>query len=356
MGDCDFLYGMKSEKPLGSRKKDWGVIMCAETDCDMRVPLLWGALFTPQDCQTKQWTLAGKRHSLSVWHTSLASGLENLSRHMPWILQHTHPALHPFVRAFEQAMAACKYPYLQLDMEALSAWLSHDRATVDGRVRQCLDALESEDGWAGYSGGALITNTYDLYGMRFLFADWSPLQKQVGWCSVGEDRKIQKEGCPGSVLEVGEEEHEKDPLLPLFFDACVRGDLPAVTSLLASGQDVNARVDLPREANVSALILAASHGKTEIVRELIKAGADVNAQSQSGAFALGLAAEDGYAEIVEALLTAGADVDMRNHDGWNSMMMAVVHKRHLVQELLAAAKTGGAKAGESGEGRAPRGG
>lgn len=336
MGDCDFLYGMKSDKPQGSRKKDEGVIMAAETDNQMRIPLLWGALFTAKDRRTIRWNVRGKQHSLSAWHTSLASALENLRARIPAILPRVHPALHPFVEAFEQALAACTFPYLQLDMEALAFWLDHDRKAVDERVEACLGAWQSEDAWRAYFGGPQITNTYDLYGMKFLFSNWSPKSGQVGWYAVGDDGKIRPSGCPGGVFVVGKDtsSKEKPPDLPLFFIVCAKGDLPAVRSLLKSGQDVNTRVELPQTKGVTGLMLASLYGQAPVVEELIRAGADVNAMTDKQAFALALAAEDGHTEVVRLLIAAGADVNAKNEDGWDAMMMAVIYKHSAIQDLL----------------------
>ena len=61
---------------------------------------------------------------------------------------------------------------------------------------------------------------------------------------------------------------------------------------------------------------AAENGHTEIVRELIKAGAKVDARNEGswgiggkGETALMLAAENGHTEVVRELIKAGADVN-----------------------------------------------
>jgi len=52
---------------------------------------------------------------------------------------------------------------------------------------------------------------------------------------------------------------------------------------------------------------AAAKGQVEVVRELLKAGADVLAQSNLDGTALRWAAKHGHEETVRVLLNAGAD-------------------------------------------------
>ena len=55
-------------------------------------------------------------------------------------------------------------------------------------------------------------------------------------------------------------------------------------------------------------MLAVSHGRLDMVRMLMEAGADVNMRDEDGSTALMCASEHGHAEIVKLLL-AHPDVD-----------------------------------------------
>lgn len=347
MGDCDFLYGMNSAKPQGADKHDYGIIMCIETGEQEIVPLLWGALFSSGDVHTVVWEDDGEQHPLSVWHTSVAAGLENLQRRKSSILPRVHSSLHPFIDAFEQALAVCKYSHIQLDMSTLGAWLSYDQAATTERVMACLNVFDSGDGWAAYYQGPVLTNTYELYGMKFLFSDWSPAAGQVGWYRVDSKGKIVATGNPGGLFTFDEDEagDKSGEELPLFFTACARGELPVIRSLLSAGQDVNEGAVMPNTSGVTGLMLASLYGHAGVAAELIRAGANVDAKTDKGAFALGLAAEDGHAEVVKLLLEAGADPHAQNEDGWDALFMASIYRHKEVQDVLNEAldKDAGAK-------------
>ncbi len=74
-------------------------------------------------------------------------------------------------------------------------------------------------------------------------------------------------------------------------------------ALLEHGADVNVTAN----DGSTALMLAASSGDSEIVRDLLSKGADVSAKfTQTGKTALMLAREKDYTEIVQLLEAAGA--------------------------------------------------
>ncbi len=69
---------------------------------------------------------------------------------------------------------------------------------------------------------------------------------------------------------------------PEFRDAAAMGDAATVRRYIEEGGDVNA----PRRGNVSALMLASLFGNTEVVDQLLKAGADINYRDSCGQTAL----------------------------------------------------------------------
>ncbi|MEM8933656.1 MAG: PQQ-binding-like beta-propeller repeat protein, partial [Acidobacteriota bacterium] len=82
------------------------------------------------------------------------------------------------------------------------------------------------------------------------------------------------------------------------------GDVAQVKSLLERGVSVDAKTDF----DCTALYFAANSNRTDVMRVLLDAGADVDVRDNSYGFsAVGMAAWLGHAEAVEVLIGAGAD-------------------------------------------------
>ncbi|KAK2908033.1 hypothetical protein Q8A73_009106 [Channa argus] len=98
------------------------------------------------------------------------------------------------------------------------------------------------------------------------------------------------------------------------------GDMTVVKKLFSQG-NVNARAS---QAGQTALMLAVSHGRQEMVRALLECGADVNLQDDEGSTALMCASEHGRAEIVKMLLEQpGCDISIVDNDGSNALSIAL---------------------------------
>lgn len=93
--------------------------------------------------------------------------------------------------------------------------------------------------------------------------------------------------------------------------ASQNGDIEMVKQLIEAGADVNANYGI-------ALSNASNMGHVEIAKLLIYAGADVNANH---GFALGAASMNGHVEIVRQLLQAGADPTANNSFALNIASM-----------------------------------
>ena len=87
------------------------------------------------------------------------------------------------------------------------------------------------------------------------------------------------------------------------FDHARGGDLPALVRVLDAGVPVN----LTNSAGDTLLILAAYHVRAEVVRELLRRGADHARVNDKGQTALAAAVFRRDGDIVTALLDAGAD-------------------------------------------------
>ena len=98
------------------------------------------------------------------------------------------------------------------------------------------------------------------------------------------------------------------------------GNAPAVRALLKSGVGVNDIVDLVGSA---ALDIAAAFDQIAAINALIDAGADLNAQNESGP-PMCIAAETGRTAAVMALIHAGADTNLAKLlNGYTPLHLAV---------------------------------
>jgi hypothetical protein len=122
----------------------------------------------------------------------------------------------------------------------------------------------------------------------------------------------------------------------LLHFAAGAGCLPVITALLRLGTDPDFRdagdhTPLYRVANQCA-----SPTGPDVVRELLAAGADVNAlNGVTQATALHMAARRGFVEIAQVLIDAGADLDSRDRKGDTPLRRALNCRKRDVAELLA---------------------
>uniref|UniRef100_A0A674KGQ4 Uncharacterized protein n=1 Tax=Terrapene triunguis TaxID=2587831 RepID=A0A674KGQ4_9SAUR len=97
-------------------------------------------------------------------------------------------------------------------------------------------------------------------------------------------------------------------------------DMAIIRQLLQLG-DVNAKAS---QAGQTALMLAVSHGRQDMVRALLACAADVNLQDADGSTALMCACEHGHAEIARLLLaTPTCHVGLADHDGSTALSIAL---------------------------------
>jgi ankyrin repeat protein len=93
-------------------------------------------------------------------------------------------------------------------------------------------------------------------------------------------------------------------------------------------------LDLIRDPDITPLMAALDRGDAAKARELIAAGANVNAADQHGWTALMRAAAGGDTATVRALLAAGADANARNKEGETALFGAAFLGRLLAASEL----------------------
>uniref|UniRef100_A0A3Q0TGL1 KN motif and ankyrin repeat domain-containing protein 2 n=1 Tax=Amphilophus citrinellus TaxID=61819 RepID=A0A3Q0TGL1_AMPCI len=108
-------------------------------------------------------------------------------------------------------------------------------------------------------------------------------------------------------------------------------DLQTVLQLLRTG-DVNAKAS---QAGQTALMLAVSHGRGDMVRALLSCGAQVNVRDDDGSTALMCACEHGHVDIVRQLLSVpGCDATLTDNDGSTALSIALEASQNDIAVLL----------------------
>jgi hypothetical protein len=122
-----------------------------------------------------------------------------------------------------------------------------------------------------------------------------------------------------------------EPSEPLV-KAAFNDDLAEMEKLLSQGTDANV---LDRRMDTTALEQAVSHANLKMVKALLDAGADINAEDRAGRTALMTLDEDATPDLVRALLDAGADVKARDDEGNSALAHAAAGSNaEVVRRLL----------------------
>ncbi|XP_056319085.1 KN motif and ankyrin repeat domain-containing protein 3 [Danio aesculapii] len=153
---------------------------------------------------------------------------------------------------------------------------------------------------------------YSVSHSNFAVVD---LLLDTGMCNVNQQNKAGYTAVMLAALSAVKEEDE----------------MAVVQKLFRLG-NVNAKAS---QAGQTALMLAVSHGRQEMVRALLDCGANVNIQDDEGSTALMCASEHGRAEIVSLLLEQpGCDISIVDNDGSNALSIALEASHNDIAVLL----------------------
>jgi ankyrin repeat protein len=118
-----------------------------------------------------------------------------------------------------------------------------------------------------------------------------------------------------------------------FLIAVRRGQTEVVKTLLKQGAD--AKLKGPRQTTF--LMYAAEENHPDIVGELVERGAEINSRDEDGQTALMRATHNDCYQSIEVLLQKGAEVNLQDNKGETAMMIAAFYNRiKSTQALLTA--------------------
>jgi ankyrin repeat protein len=136
------------------------------------------------------------------------------------------------------------------------------------------------------------------------------------------------------LVEQGICQTEKDDILVeynMMNLACANGHLPVVRELIRAGADIDEK---EKHRGYTPLYMACSVGHLPIAQELILAGAAVDKAIHIGWTPLMKAAQGGCLEVVKLLLQSGADVTKMSNAGDTALEFAERNGHTDVQALL----------------------
>lgn len=136
---------------------------------------------------------------------------------------------------------------------------------------------------------------------------------------AGEERRVDVTLEVVGTMEMGVVviSEPSEPLVKAAFD----NDLKAVEKLLAGGADANV---LDRGYDSTALAQAVANGNLEMVKRLLDAGAEIDAENKAGRTALMMIDGDATVDLVRALLDAGAVVKLKDDNGDAALAFAAL--------------------------------
>ncbi len=135
---------------------------------------------------------------------------------------------------------------------------------------------------------------------------------------------------PYERLELTNEFNPLSEELHLLVEAIKEGNTEMVKELIDQGVNLNASIH-----EASTPLIEAVHARNlGMVKLLLENKARVNQKAVNGYTALMVAAEKGYNEIASYLLQKGADAEIRTIDGWNAFRLATTNCRVKIIELL----------------------
>ena len=189
-----------------------------------------------------------------------------------------------------------------------------------------------KDGWHGRTALMWAANWGKLDVVKCLVEHGADLEAKDkdGRTVLDIARECRKADCVKFLEELQPKEVAKKLSQGFWDDEGDLKSLEEIKELIKKGADVNAQY----KYGETALMTAAYNGEIDMAKCLFENGADVNASSKYGKTALMIAATWGQIEVVKYLAKCGADLEAEDKDGKTALDMAENRKRYDCVEFL----------------------
>lgn len=166
--------------------------------------------------------------------------------------------------------------------------------------------------YTSYSTAAKYTPTSHYTPTRYTSSYKSSYVPSYSKGSHYTSRHTEAESRPAPVIPVPVRRTVHFPNDIVFQDIVRRGDLEQIGRFMRARK---VRVDTLFHSGMAALHEAVLTGNLEVVKLLVKYGADVHQRDEDGWTPLHMACSDSYPEIASYLLKLGASTEVENESG-----------------------------------------
>ncbi|XP_034564861.1 KN motif and ankyrin repeat domain-containing protein 1-like [Notolabrus celidotus] len=246
----------------------------------------------------------------------------------------TRSQLQQRCRLSEKMFSAC---------QALKKHLSDETTLPDRELHDCLQTLQ-QDWFSVSSHKSAAPDTVEDYLSTFRVIAPSVLQHISNMADSNGNTALHytvshsnfgivKKLLDAEVCNVNQQNKAGyTPIMLAALAAVENPDNMKVVEQLFSKGDVNAKAI---QAGQTALMLAVSHGRMDMVQALLTQGAQVNLQDDEGSTALMCACEHGHTEIVRLLLAQpDCDASLTDSDESTALSIALEAGHHDIAVLL----------------------
>jgi len=177
------------------------------------IPLLWLALFDESDItilETRRNFLDENEETaeeslvdIPVLFSTVEKAVALLDARIPLAKKFIPPELWCYIEEFKNGVRNCNCTHIQFDTHAL--WADRCREDTDLLKELLLDSLkgmDSEEEWVDKLGEAKISDTFYLYGLKFLFDPFEG-NADLPWCHLAEEGSVQPSVPRGNRVNLG---------------------------------------------------------------------------------------------------------------------------------------------------------